>query len=94
MRPAMPVAVSPRSPRLCSASVGSSFALAEGLIRFGRAPANTVVLADGRVSGRHARIERTCAGRCYIEDVGSANGTLLNGVLLREPTELRFQQSG
>lgn len=44
----------------------------------GRDPDNTVVIGDRFTSGRHARIFHR-EGRYWLEDLGSKNGTLLNG---------------
>ena len=44
----------------------------------GRAQGNDIRLAHGFVSSRHFRI-RQQDGRFFVEDVGSTNGTLLNG---------------
>ena len=49
----------------------------------GRTPANTIVLRDGSVSSRHARIDRTAEG-FVIEDTGSRNGTYINSEKLSE----------
>jgi pSer/pThr/pTyr-binding forkhead associated (FHA) protein len=49
----------------------------------GRDLSNDIVVADAYASTRHARIERQGDGRFWLEDVGSSNGTLLNGQLLR-----------
>src|SRR5262245_8844253 len=48
----------------------------------GREPSNQIVLDDPRVSRRHARVYRGEKGH-YIEDLGSANGVLLDGSLIR-----------
>lgn len=52
----------------------------------GRHPASSLaLLGDDEVSGRHARLfiqER----RLLVEDLGSTNGTWLNGIRLRAPT--------
>lgn len=52
----------------------------------GRAPENDIVLQDPLVSRRHARLEWR-DGACFLTDLGSANGTRLNGADLdpREP---------
>jgi len=70
-------------------NAGMSFPLYEGVSAIGRHPANAIVLPDPLVSARHARIERTPTGRCFIADDNSANGTILNGQSLREPAELK-----
>jgi pSer/pThr/pTyr-binding forkhead associated (FHA) protein len=45
---------------------------------------NDVVVADGRISGRHGRFVRRGEGYAY-EDVGSRNGSLLERGALRTP---------
>ncbi len=44
----------------------------------GRSPGCDLVLADDAVSRRHAEIA-VRAGECLIRDLGSCNGTLVNG---------------
>lgn len=44
----------------------------------GRAPDNSIAIADGSVSSRHARILRTPEG-FTVEDLQSRNGTFVNG---------------
>ena len=44
----------------------------------GRAPSNDIIIGDPATSGRHARIELR-AGNYWISDLGSTNGTLVNG---------------
>jgi FHA domain/Domain of unknown function (DUF1707) len=54
----------------------------------GRDPDCDCVLADTTVSRRHARIRRD--GETWLlEDLGSLNGTRLNGWRVTEPVELR-----
>ena len=49
---------------------------------FGRAPKCDIVLEDGKASRRHARL--VVAGSVVeLEDLGSSNGTFLNGVQVR-----------
>lgn len=55
----------------------------------GRSPLSDVVLsADTQVSRLHAVLERI-TGRWVVRDVGSRNGTYVNGERLREPVWLR-----
>jgi pSer/pThr/pTyr-binding forkhead associated (FHA) protein len=57
----------------------SVFLLTPGLTTFGRRPGNTVVLTgDLYVSGSHAQISAD-ADVFILTDIGSTNGTLLNG---------------
>src|SRR5262249_16443982 len=49
-----------------------------GEITLGRSPACNIVTESGAVSKVHARIERT-ADQLVLEDLGSANGTFVNG---------------
>jgi hypothetical protein len=44
----------------------------------GRAPSNDIIIGDPATSGRHARIELR-GGNYWISDLGSTNGTLVNG---------------
>lgn len=62
--------------------------LTEELITVGRAPDNVVVLDDPSVSGRHAEI-RLVGETYHLKDVGSTNGTRVNGIPSTE-TALRF----
>ena len=55
--------------------------------RIGRERDNDVVLTDPRVSRYHAQIELV-EGRWTVRDMGSANGTLLNGQPVVEPHSL------
>ncbi|GGY45383.1 FHA domain-containing protein [Streptomyces tanashiensis] len=48
-------------------------------IRIGRAPDNDVVVADLVVSRRHAELRAHPDGTYWIHDLGSHNGTFLNG---------------
>jgi len=49
----------------------------------GRHPDNQIVLTSDSVSGRHAEIEQTSTG-FSVRDLGSSNGTKLNGQLIQE----------
>jgi len=54
-------------------------------VRVGRADDNDLVLADPEVSRHHARLERDGQGWRAI-DLGSTNGTWVNGVRLDAAT--------
>lgn len=53
-------------------------------ITIGRAPINDIVLYNSTVSKSHAYLHVHPSGRpCYVVDVGSRNGTTVNGRLLK-----------
>jgi pSer/pThr/pTyr-binding forkhead associated (FHA) protein len=54
------------------------FLLAKASVTLGRATINEIVLLDSRVSRHHARIDKGDTGFTLV-DLGSSNGTLLNG---------------
>jgi hypothetical protein len=55
--------------------------------RLGRAAASEVHIDDSYASAAHARVYRR-AGRVYIEDLGSTNGTFVNGRQITRPVAL------
>jgi hypothetical protein len=57
---------------------GRIVALPSQMVTIGRAPDNDVVVGDPATSGHHGRIE-VRAGYFWISDLGSTNGTLVNG---------------
>jgi pSer/pThr/pTyr-binding forkhead associated (FHA) protein len=57
-------------------------------LTFGRGPQNDITLSgDDYASARHARIEPRRDG-VWVEDIGSTNGTYLNGIKLTRPRKL------
>jgi DNA-binding winged helix-turn-helix (wHTH) protein len=66
---------------------GGPTPLQEGENFIGRDPAAVVVLDGLRVSRRHARLV-VSLGTAIVEDLGSKNGTVLNGKRLSVPTSL------
>ncbi len=55
------------------------FPLTKARVQIGRASTNDLRLGGGYVSRRHARLERYPTGSWRVIDVGSANGTFVNG---------------
>ena len=55
-----------------------SYEFTEDLITIGRAPDNMIVVDDSSVSGHHAEI-RVAGQNCQLKDIGSTNGTRVNG---------------
>ena len=54
----------------------------------GRSSAAELVLADRFLSRKHARLFQD-NGAWMVEDLGSRNGTLVNGIKIEEPTKLK-----
>jgi len=76
----------PRLPRLvitAGPGKGREFKL-RAKATLGRAPDNDIILEDPKVSRRHAVIAFT-EQRYSVTDLGSANGTFVNGIMVREP---------
>lgn len=58
-----------------------------GPVVVGRSPNADIVIGAGYVSARHARF--TLMGQnLFVEDLGSTNGTSVDGELITEPTSL------
>lgn len=64
---------------------GSSFQLGSAPILLGRSAESTVPLEDDYASGRHARLFAQ-GSRWFLEDLGSTNGTFLQGQQLSRAT--------
>jgi FHA domain len=65
------------------------FAIRDGATSIGRSSASDVVLKnDDYASGRHARLTHH-GGLLYVEDMGSTNGTFVNGRKAVGATPLR-----
>jgi adenylate cyclase len=54
----------------------------------GRSPSNHIVLDDRRVSRRHAMVHRQGKVEYWLMDLGSANGSFINGLRIALPTRL------
>lgn len=67
---------------------GSEFELSDGIYLLGRDPESSIFLNDVTVSRRHAEI-RIKGGRMTIRDLGSLNGTFVNGQVINTETELK-----
>ena len=65
--------------------VGQAFALNKSIITIGREAGNDIVLESPQISRYHTRL--TLQGGVYVvEDMGSTNGTFLNGQRVLRPT--------
>ena len=63
--------------------------VAERLV-FGRSDECDVILGSRRVSRQHAELRRDSSHRFVLEDLGSSNGTFVNGRQISRPAPLAF----
>jgi pSer/pThr/pTyr-binding forkhead associated (FHA) protein len=64
---------------------GNVHELVSDLITIGRDPDNTIVIGDSSVSSHHAQLQ--LSGETYrLKDLGSTNGTRVNGIPVTETT--------
>ena len=59
-----------------------------GPVIVGRSPGADIVIGAGYVSGRHARFQ-LMGQNLFVEDLGSMNGTFVNGYAISGPTALK-----
>ena len=60
----------------------------DSVVTIGRSAEADITIADSFVSSRHARVAPS-AGGPILEDLGSTNGTVVNGARISGPTTLR-----
>lgn len=60
------------------------YPLEGGTIDIGRGTTNNVIIVEPEISRNHLRLTRSRKGY-LVQDLGSTNGTSLNGVMLKEP---------
>ena len=65
---------------------GTTFTLRPGAV-VGRRPGSDIFLNDTYMSGEHARLTLH-EGRWWLADLGSTNGTFVNGTRIDRPTPL------
>ncbi len=85
LRPAPGTPAAPAAPRLVVAAGKASAAVADlsrGLVTIGRHPSSTLVVYDALVSDQHAQVGYQ-NGFWVVIDLGSRNGTFLNGVRIQ-----------
>jgi two-component system cell cycle response regulator len=95
-KPAAATAGSPCLTVIAGGTVGKVHSLPLGKATvIGRASETDLPIEDGRVSRRHAKISVDAKGTAMVEDLGSSNGTFVNGARvqrqqLKEGDKLQF----
>ncbi|TMF33101.1 MAG: FHA domain-containing protein [Chloroflexi bacterium] len=84
-QPAAGVAAGPQSELTIESGpdAGHSHRVGDHGLRIGRSPDNDIILRDPATSGHHARLERR-ADQFWVVDLGSTNGTFVNGESIQE----------
>jgi DNA-binding response OmpR family regulator len=67
---------------------GNRWTIPPAGVTLGRDNGCEVVIADRQVSRRHAQIDRR-AGKTFISDLASKNGTCVNGLPIKDEVELK-----
>lgn len=67
---------------------GAVFPLHETETFIGRSSSNDIIFDDSLVSGQHAKVSYA-DGKFWIEDLGSTNGTRVNGEAISSKLALR-----
>ncbi len=65
--------------RLLDTSSNRAYSLGAARLSIGRESKNDIVVADINASRSHAELTRDAQGNWYLTDLGSTNGTLING---------------
>ncbi|MCC7539251.1 MAG: sigma-54-dependent Fis family transcriptional regulator, partial [Deltaproteobacteria bacterium] len=71
------------------AGLPSAFPFAQNPTRIGRELDNEIAIPEGAVSRYHARVERVSSDGWLLRDLGSTNGTIVNGITITQPHLLR-----
>ena len=71
---------------------GQVFELPRSTVSIGRDPGNQIVIEDSQVSRQHARITPQ-GGLMVVEDLGSTNGTRVNGLRITGPHTLAHRDA-
>ncbi len=73
---------------LSGPAIGHTYSIGPDPVMLGRGEGSEVLIPDPGISRQHARIE-VRGDRFYVVDLGSTNGTLVDGVRIRDAEPLR-----
>lgn len=73
---------------------GTMYKLPKGTCTLGRSAENTIPLHEGTVSRRHAQIAHDSSGTPFVTDVGSSNGTYVDGRRILAHRPVRISDGG
>jgi len=76
-----------RAERHFALQVGSDTHIVDGSITLGRSSSSGLVIADSEVSRAHSEVA-VADGELIVRDLGSTNGTRVNGDIIAAPTKL------
>ena len=74
-----PDSILPMAVSVVVQKTGQKFPLRDSKVKIGRDPSNQVVIPDDTFASRHHAWITFEEGEFWLEDLGSTNGTLLNG---------------
>lgn len=67
--------------------------LTDGVVRIGRSSDCHIILDDDYVSTRHAQVTVDDSGDFFAEDLGSTNGTYVNGQAVTSPRRITTEDT-
>jgi pSer/pThr/pTyr-binding forkhead associated (FHA) protein len=70
---------------------GRSIPFEASTVSLGRGTENTIQVRDKSISRKHLRIEMR-GEKCFITDMGSKNGTFIDGIRMKPETEYEVQE--
>jgi hypothetical protein len=77
--PSIPSPATARQARLTNINAGKSYALTKTVMVLGRDSSCDIALDDANISRQHAQLTQDVVGTWKLTDLGSTNGTQLNG---------------
>ncbi|MBY0359321.1 MAG: FHA domain-containing protein [Candidatus Obscuribacterales bacterium] len=86
--PPLDPSASVEGPSLVDKEVGQHYQLSQSVCKIGRDKSNNISLPNDSYISRHHAWVLFIKGNYFVEDLGSTNGTLLNGEVLAERKQI------